>query len=172
MTSLVQSAVRPIEDGKPQVSDPALSPTEKLEVAREVRSRVPMSSPKAKLNVPELAGFHLHWLNDDGNRIPQAIDGGYSFVNQGETIVNSSDLAGQSVGEGTDLGSRISVWVGKKEDGSALRAYLMKIPNEFYREDQNMLQARVDNIHGAMHRGKQSVDGESEADRRQRYVSR
>ena len=170
MNSVVKSAPRPLEEGKALASNPTLSPTERIEVEREVRGRIPLSSPKAKLNTPEMVGYHLHWLNDDGNRIPQAKAGGYSFVEQGETLVNTQDLAGETVGVGTDLGTRVSVWVGKKEDGSPLRAYLMKIPNELYQEDQDALATRVDDLHNAMQQGKQEGQGETEADRRNRYA--
>lgn len=156
----------------PVAVNPSLSPEEKLSMEAVRRSRVPMSSAKAKLSTPEIPGFHLHWLNDDGARISQALNGGYEFVKPEETIITSTDLAGDTVGTGTDMGSRVSIVVGKHESGAPMRAYLMKIPSEFYEEDQRDIQGRVDGIHEAMFQGKQVVDGESAADRKQRYVSR
>lgn len=148
------------EESKAEAINPANSASQKLENARQSRSRIPMSVPRAKLHTPEIPGFHTHWLNDYPGRILQAMDAGYSFVDSDQAVITSNDLAGSPIGVGSDLGSRISVVVGKNEDGSPLRAYLMKIPNEYYKEDQTAAQDRVDQVHEAMRQGKQSVDGD------------
>ena len=142
-------------------ANPSLSPEEKLAVESTQRKRIPMSSPKAKLSTPVIPGFHLHWMNDYAGRISQALEGGYEFVKPEETFVNSNDFAG--LGEmmetsGTDLGSRVSVVVGKNEDGTPLRAYLMKIREEWYVEDQAAGQTRVEELHEAMRQGKQQQE--------------
>jgi hypothetical protein len=160
----------PTEQGKDAAINPANSVGEKMSEAREARTRIPMSAPRAKLSTPDIPGFHSHWLNDYPGRLLQASQGGYEFVSPEEALVSSRDLAGDVVGKGTDLGSRISVVVGKNEDGTPLRAYLMKIRNEWYKEDQLASQERVDAVHEGMRQGKQQVDGEGVADARQRYV--
>lgn len=167
-----KAPITPVTDAAPVAINPALSPGERLKVEREKRTRIPMSSPRQKLNTPEIAGFHLHWFNDDENRLAQAMEGGYDFVDPQETMVNSFSLGGDPVGTGTDLGTRVSVVVGTKKDGSTMRAYLMKIPQEYFNEDQAAGQERVDQVHDAMSKGNQQRNGETEADRRQRYVSR
>ncbi len=150
--------------------NPANSPEQKKEAEREVRTRIPMSVPRAKLTTPEIPGYHSHWINDVPGRILQAMQAGYTFVSKEEALINMPDLAGDVVGEGTDLGSRVSVVVGRDESERPLRAYLMKLPDALYCEDQAAHDARVDSIHDAMMTGAQKVDGESHIDRAKRYV--
>ena len=136
------------------------------------RKRIPMSVPKAKLSVPEIDGYHLHWINDYAGRIAQAHQGGYEFVNEEECMINNfslgtaSDLSGN-----TDMGSRVSVVVGKNEDGTALRAYLMKIRNEWFAEDQEVAQERVNAVDQQIKRGHVgSEQDSSRSDTDNRYV--
>jgi hypothetical protein len=161
-------AVRASHEDKPTAINPANSQEQKMDAAREMRTRIPMSVPRAKLATPEIPGFHVHWLNDYPGRILQAQQAGYEFVSQEEALVTMPDLAGSPVGAGTDLGSRVSVVVGKNEDGTPLRAYLMKLRQEWYREDQAVAQQRVDQIHGAIEHGKQQ--GDAAGDNTHRYV--
>ena len=136
------------------------------------RKRIPMSVPKAKLSVPEIAGYHLHWINDYAGRVAQAHQGGYEFVSEEEALVNSfslgtaSDLSGN-----TDMGSRVSVVVGKNEDGTALRAYLMKIRNEWFVEDQAVAQERVEAVDQQIKRGRVGSEADkNKSDTANRYV--
>ena len=154
------SALVASEASKADAINPANSAGQKMVAAVAARKRIPMSVPRPKLSTPDLAGHHAHWVNDYPGRVLQAQDAGYLFVDKAEAAITSGDLAGGSIGVGSDMGSRVSQVVGKNEDGSPLRAYLMKIPNQYYEEDQRDSQARVDNIHSAMKDGKQSVDGD------------
>ena len=138
--------------------NPALSPEEKLGAEATKRTRIPMSAPKAKLSTPEIPGFHLHWINDYVGRVQQAIAGGYEFVKPEETMVNNFSLSGGEIGTGTDMGTRVSVVVGKDDNGHPLRAYLMKQRNEWYEEDQAATQDRVDALHEGMRQGKQQEE--------------
>ena len=45
-------------------ANPANSQVQTLDSQLGSRKRIPMSVPKAKLSVPEIPGFHLHWIND------------------------------------------------------------------------------------------------------------
>ncbi|CAB4120854.1 hypothetical protein UFOVP2_31 [uncultured Caudovirales phage] len=146
--------------------NPATSQADKIDEAREMRTRIPMSVPRAKLTTPDIPGFHCHWVNDYPGRVMQANQAGYEFVNQEEALITIPDLAGSALGSGTDLGSRVSLVVGKNEDGTPLRAYLMKIRLEWYKEDQQAGQQRVDQIDDAMRQGNQAVAG----DKSHRYV--
>ena len=141
--------------------NPANSQSDKLETSREMRTRIPMSVPRAKLTTPEIPGFHCHWVNDYPGRVMQASQAGYEFMSQEEALITVNDLAGASLGQGTDLGSRVSLVVGKNEDGSPLRAYLMKIRLEWYKEDQLAGQAQVDKIHEGMRQGLPASGGDS-----------
>ncbi len=135
----------------PAALNPANSLEEKLQAHIEERfDRIPMSVPQQKLATPELPGFHCHWINDYPGRINQAMRAGYSFVEPGEAVINNSSLAGDQYGNGTDLGSRISLTVGQAEGGGGLRAYLMKIPSKLFEQDQRAIAAHVDQVHDAM----------------------
>lgn len=149
-----------------QSPNPAKSQGDRIE--EQAVRRIPMSAPQAKLATPSIPGFHLHWMNDVPGRLAQAKQGGYEFVLPEETQVNSRDLAGDSTLSGsTDMGTRVSVVVGQDEHGNPLRAYLMKIREEWYKQDQADQQNRVDDIDMAMRQGKQSTGG---ADATNRYV--
>lgn len=118
---------------------------EKVEVAPDVvraevdrpqrKSRQPFGSPRSKLSVSRLIpGYHLHWVNDLAGRIHDAEDNDYEFVNPKEVGFDTKE-------------SKVKRLVGANEDGSALYAYLMKIRQEWYEEDQergSALQNQVD----------------------------
>jgi len=154
------------------VNNPANSKDQDKTNQLGMRKRIPMSVPKAKLAVPEIDGYHLHWINDYAGRVIQATQGGYEFVTEEEAMVNSFSLGSASDLNGnTDMGSRVSVVVGKNEDGTALRAYLMKIRNEWFVEDQAVAQERVDAVDGQIKRGRVGADADkNQSDTVNRYV--
>ena len=57
------------------------------------RQRIPMSLPMQKLAVPELEGYHLHWMLGTTTRINQALRAGYEFVDPSEVDVVNTGLA-------------------------------------------------------------------------------
>lgn len=107
------------------------------------KERVPFGTPRTKLSVSrQVHGHHIHWVNDITGRVEEAEQAGYEFV------------------RGSEIGSRddepVKRFVGTKEDGSALYAYLMKIKQEWYDEDQKEVQRAVDTVDSAIKSG--SVD--------------
>lgn len=132
--------------------------TRKLERQKQRETRVPLGVPRAKLGAPEIPGFHLHWLNDEPGRIPAAIEGGYEHVYE-------SELKGQANNQ--DLGEKVSRIVGRNEDGSSLRAYLMKIKLEWYEADQRTKRKELDAIDNAIRQGKMNEQPDDK-----RYVPR
>lgn len=103
------------------------------------RRRIPLSVPRRKLEVDPIPGFVLYWFKD--SNIPHALDAGYDFVSRDEVLLNQSNEAGSSTQSGnTDLGSRVSV-IGDKigERGVPERLVLMKIREEWWREDRELL---------------------------------
>jgi len=113
--------------------------------------RIPLGSPHRKLNVAGVdfneRGTVGRWINDSAGRLQQAQQGGYDFV-QDPTITIGDAEDGNS-----DLGSSVSRVVGKNEDGTPLRAYLMEIPKEMYDEDQKAKQAELDKVDEAIQKG-------------------
>lgn len=112
------------------------------------RKRIPMSTPVQKLEAPDIPGFHLHWFRSEPDRIARAQAAGYTFVDEQETAVNSVGLGNSSTRSGnTDLGSQVSVIAGGiGKDGQPSRLILMKIPLEFYEEDQKIVANRNDQV--------------------------
>jgi hypothetical protein len=127
----------------------AQNPANALEKTKSDRTRVPMSTAQLKLEVPEIPGFHLHWMMGNPSRIAQAMKAGYTFVDHDEVDVVNTGLADDASKNGnTDMGSRVSVVAGNDtgEDGKEQRLYLMKIPLEFWNEDQGALEAKNEQI--------------------------
>jgi hypothetical protein len=118
------------------------NPANALEKASAGRGRIPMSVPRQKLQVPDLPGYHLHWMLGTAARLAQAQQAGYTFVGQDELDVTNFDLAGDAEDSGnTDLGTRVSVVAGgtSAESVEAVRLYLMKLPLELWEEDQKLI---------------------------------
>lgn len=101
------------------------------------------------VNAEELFGkYHLHWFNDEGDRIMRMSLSGYTFVTRKEIALNDNVAPLNQ-----DLGDNVAVYVGTKEGGAPLRAYLMKIPMETYVKRQMALQQRQDKVDEAIRRG-------------------
>lgn len=101
-------------------------------------TRVPFGVPRLTMNIDDDTAARLkaegkvpRWINDTNDRIQRALSGGYEFVTDAAGAVTVGDA--QETQEGN---KRIKKRVGKQEDGSAVFAYLMAIPVEFYEEDQ------------------------------------
>lgn len=133
------------------------------------RKRIPLSVPRRKLEVDPIPGFVLYWFKE--SNIGIAIDAGYDFVDNREvklvqsTESNSSDQSGN-----TDLGSRVSV-IGDKigERGVPERLVLMKIPEEWWREDRELLDNQNAEIIKSIF-GQGVIAGQSQGDHSQSYV--
>lgn len=154
----------------PSAGNPANAP----ERANRTRERIPMSVPQLKLAVPDIPGYHLHWMMNEPARIAQALRAGYEFVERGQVEVSNNLLGGTAAEDGsTDLGSRISVVAGGvNEQGEAARLVLMMIKNEWWAEDQKAMESRSDLLVSQLRSGQINADqaGEQQTDKRHRYV--
>lgn len=80
-------------------------------------ARRPFGARRQRLENPPIPGFQCYWFNDLPGRIDQAKEAGYEHV--------------------TDSGGKpVCKVVGTMEGGGPLKAYRMKIPIEFYEQDQ------------------------------------
>ena len=143
-----------------------LSPTEVME-----RDIVPMSVPMRKLEINEIAGYHLHWMRGTPARLAQAQRAGYTFVDEDEVMVTSTLLGGDAKTSGsTDMGTRVSLISGEAVDGSgqAERLYLMKVKQEHFEKGQKILEDRNEQVAQALRGG--SLGGERDTEAHQRYV--
>jgi hypothetical protein len=104
-----------------------------------VRERTPdLGGPQLKLSViGEVPGHHMYWENDEDGKIEQLLYEGFDFVSPDE-VRRGSDLVADM-----DLTNRISRYVGRHQDGSPLRAYLMKCPDEIWEQRQTRSQRQV-----------------------------
>jgi hypothetical protein len=117
--------------------------------AKRDTSRIPMSVPLQKLQVPDKPGWHRHWMLGTPSRIAQAQRAGYRFVDADDADVVSSGIADGAGAHGsTDMGSRVSIVAGSDigGDGQEQRLYLMEIPEELWQEDQKLLEERNEQI--------------------------
>lgn len=139
------------------------------------RKRIPMSVPVQKLDAPDIPGYHLHWFHGTDDRIARAQAGGYEFVDERELKLNNVSLGGTSTASGnTDMGSAVSVVGGTElgRDGQPIRMILMKIKQEWYEEDQKLVQDRNFSVADALTGGMLGGEKDSPTDRASRYVDK
>jgi hypothetical protein len=139
------------------------------------RKRIPMSVPVQRLEVPDLPGYHLHWFNGTGERLQRAIDGGYEFVDEREVKINNVSLGGDSASSGsTDMGSRVSVVSGQEvgKDGQPTRMILMKLKQEWWDEDQKLVEARNSKVRDSLLGGMIGAENDRPGDAQHRYVDK
>ena len=132
-------------------------------MTREDRTkRVPLGALRSKLTLPDgvydKQKFVGRWVVDRPGRLQAAQDGGYKFVEDPTMQVE--------VGEGQNGRDRMSTaicrTVGTHEDGSPMKAFLMKIRKDWYEKDQREKQKEVDKVDEAISRGeiaRQTDDG-------------
>lgn len=128
--------------------------------------RVPMSLPTLKLEIPAIPGYVCHWFRGTGQRIAQAQNAGYEFVNRDDVSINHVGLASDYLSDGnSDLGSRVSVSAGgdSPEGQQGLRLYLMKIKRELFEEDQIALDEQHEQV-AAQLRGDRGFGEAAQAD--------
>lgn len=102
-------------------------------------TRKPFGGMQQKLAYPDRPGFHRHWFNDVPGRISRAEEAGYEHVKN-------------------DEGKNVSAVVGVAEHGGPLHAYLMEIPEEWWKEDMDATQRTVDEKEAAMKRGQSQTE--------------
>lgn len=139
------------------------------------RKRIPMSVPVQRLEVPDMPGWHLHWFLSTSERLQRAVDGGYEYVDEREVKVNNVSLGGDSAVSGnTDMGSRVSVVSGQEvgKDGQPTRLVLMKIRQEWWDEDQKLVEARNTKVRDALVGGMIGAENDRPGDSQHRYVDK
>jgi hypothetical protein len=148
------------------------NPANEIERKNPGKDRVPMSIPQRHLEVQEIPGYHTHWFL--GSRVPRALRAGYTFVTEDDGVdLNNFDLAGDATANGsTDLGSRFSVPAAVGGDSDE-RLYLMKLPQEFWEQDQAALEARSEVIASTLRGGGDTgLGGMNPGDTAGQYVPR
>lgn len=140
------------------MSNPAAKQNPANELVKKVsgKDRIPMSIPQRHLETNDIPGYHQHWFL--GSRVARALRAGYTFVTEEDGVdINNFDLAGDATAHGSsDLGSNISVPAAVGGD-SEERLYLMKLPNEFWEQDQAALEARNEQIAATLRGGRDNT---------------
>ena len=105
-----------------------------------MESQKPKRVPIGRRNVLTVKGlqdtdeFHYHWFNDVGDRLYNAVEAGYMFVAK----------TGLAAGDTNVESARGTESVMSKGVGGGKKAYLMKIPMEFFIQDKQAKQLEVD----------------------------
>lgn len=97
-------------------------------------TRRPFGSTMQKLFYPPREQYHRHWFNDVAGRIDTATAAGYTHVQDKE-------------------GKKVQRVVGVGPSGGPQTAYLMEIPEEWYKEDMKLQQVAIDEMDSAIKRG-------------------
>ena len=163
--------------GSPEIIQHGANPANAPERGKEERTRIPMSVPQLKLAVPDIPGYHLHWMLGTPERLAQARRGGYVRVEKDEVDIYSQNIAdSRDISGGTGMGSEVSVVAGGDVDnrGQPVLLVLMKLKQEWWDEDQKELEKRSDQLIAALRSGKMNAKeaGEQQGDERLRYVDR
>ena len=100
------------------------------------KERVPFGVPRQKFGTAPNDGFKYRVFNDDWRhepgRVKRAKDAGYEVVPESELT---------------------NMPVGTNEDGTPIKGVLMRIPQEFYDEDQKKKQEELDKVDREIMRG-------------------
>ena len=107
-------------------------------------------TPVGQRNVLTVAGkepdFSYRIVNDTGDRIAQFLEAGYEFVDAATHRVGD-----KRVNSASPEGSKAQVSVGKGD-----KAFVMRIKNEWYEEDQKAKQKEIDRLEQSI---KQTASG-------------
>ena len=135
-------------------------------------TRIPLSTARRKLEVlNDLPGYHLHWFLE--SNVPAAIQGGYEFVNDKDIRLNQHTAATKTgISGNNDLGSNISLIGGIGADGKNESQFLMKIREEWWQDDQKVIENRNAATLAAIFKGEQigNPNQANAGDTSQRYV--
>lgn len=108
---------------------------------KRTKRRTPIVGGRNVLTVQgKEPGFQYRIVNDDGDRVSQFESQGYEIVKDSNIKVGDRRVANPS-----QSGAPIEVSV-----GGGKKAFVMRIPNEFYEEDQAAKQAYVDETEKGM----------------------
>lgn len=112
-----------------------------------------LGGPRLKMAVlGTIDGFHLYWENDDDGAIEQLLHEGFEFVKPSEVRMTSHIVV-----DG-DIADRVSRFVGKKADGSPMRAYLLKCSEEHWADRESDRYEQADQWDNAIRAGRVQAD--------------
>lgn len=144
-----------------------------VEKARRAKDAdfIPMGMTELQLSVPEIEGFKIYWFADRPGRISRAQRQGWEFVMDDEVeVMNFKTIAGSVLDNGNqDLGSRVSVYGGSDDQGRSVGLYLMKLPEQRWKELEAFRESQSDRTIDAILGGRVASPGGETADQSHRY---
>jgi len=118
-------------------------------VGADFRGKLSLSESDMKKLCPK---YELRWVNDVDNKPDTRYEEDWEYVSKSEL----GSRPGEDALSSEEVGDRVSKVVGTQESGQPMRAYLMKKPHEFYKEDQAAKEERRAEVEATMFRGKHS----------------
>lgn len=136
----------------------AMSRDTSTESAQMQREREPdLGGHRLKLSVRgTIPGYTMYWENDEDGKIEELLYEGFDFVDPSE-IGRASDIVADM-----DVANRVSRYVGRREDGSPLRAYLLKCPDEIWAQRKTRDQRQVDEWDNQIRNGRMKPQSPTE----------
>lgn len=118
-------------------------------------NRIPVSGPRDILTIPNRdPNYEYRWVKDTPGRIQRFFAGGWEYHVDPEAVVGQ-----RAVDSGSRLGSALT----RNTDGTVLVA--MRIPKEWYDEDQKRKWDEVDALMNSMKAAGGNLDNMSAAER-------
>lgn len=110
-------------------------------------NRVPVGGQRQRMTVHDKEdGYVYRWVNDDPGRLQRYLDAGYEFVESDTGVGEDQQDHGQPVD------STVSMQVGRTRYATNGQAYLMRIRQEYYDEDQEAKREHVRETERSMFR--------------------
>jgi hypothetical protein len=125
----------------------ATSPTRGTRTTRT--TRVPVTERNILSVKGKEPGYEYRIVNDSGDRVQQLVDAGYEFVDASTVQVGDKRI-NSTTPEGTH--AQVSV-------GGGMKAYVMRIREDWYKEDQAAKQARVNEMEDTIKQNAAGFDG-------------
>lgn len=140
-----------------------VTPVSPAPAAARARRR-PLNGRALKLEVfGSVPGHHMYIAKDEGARIQLMLDAGYAMV-------QATELQGLgAAAHNTDPGGNVRFVLGLKNSGEPMYGYLMKIPEEWWEEDQAAIEKRNQEIDDQIRQGQVGATAD---EGEQRYIDR
>lgn len=129
-----------------------------LEVREENRERlidrIPIGGSRDILTVfGKKPGFEYRWVKDVGNRVARFKRAGWEHETDADIIVGDA-----RVGVASPLGSPVVADANMNMNGGD-KLYLMRIPEQYYKEDQLAKEAELLKTEGSIGKNVEGIDG-------------
>lgn len=113
----------------------------KSSAGKQARKRIPLGTRNV-LTAPKKVGFERRFINDNGDRVQNFKDAGWSVVS------NEVDQVGDAkAGKASLMGSMANPSVGQ-----GMRAVLVEIPEELYQADRAESQRQITRVENEIQR--------------------